>query len=488
VDHLVSAIENLCEHLAQLTGLLAHIRKSANISDMQAGRDGTAAHKDERQGFAATSIDEAVSDWLASRARLSRDPKAERQNSAWIRQFTSAVGVTAVEQITTKHIERYLAGLSEMGRASSTVNNHLSTIRQFCRWARRFELLQTDPARDVMRASGIDRGEGNATFSPEQAAAVVLAARRDEQSPKPKRKVLRSRVYTFAWCSGLRRKELGVLRWRDILGLGTPDVHMLLTRPGTKNRKGAALPLHPAAAKMLVALREQNDPEDRDLVFGKLPHHRVVAFDILSAGWVKHTKTGADGLIPVDDRGNPYGMHSFRKGFDTALIESGAELPMAMKLMRHSDPRLTAGLYNRARLKPLRNVLSQLPAIAEVTENPQKSLPETDPEGVDKPKKILQDTSMGVRHDTHTTTNRGGPEPIPPDFLPDAQGCERPGPSGSLHMGTGRRPTIAGAGFEPAPGLPGSDTPVLGVFRIEIVVRLPEGVRHDGRSNPHNPT
>lgn len=87
-----------------------------------------------------------------------------------------------------------------------------------------------------------------------------------------------------------------------------------------------------------------------------VPHDRVVKADLTAAGIPHYNEHEA-----------PYGMHSLRKGFCTTLAESGAGEMLGAKLMRHSDPRITAKVYNKARLKPLAEAVAQVPRLTAVT-------------------------------------------------------------------------------------------------------------------------
>jgi hypothetical protein len=54
------------------------------------------------------------------------------------------------------------------------------------------------------------------------------------------------------------------------------------------------------------------------------------------------------------------------------LDKAGATLKEAMALARHSDPRLTAAVYGKARLHDLAGVIDRLPAFAPTDDQPQE--------------------------------------------------------------------------------------------------------------------
>ena len=74
----------------------------------------------------------------------------------------------------------------------------------------------------------------------------------------------------------------------------------------------------------------------------------------LIAAEIPYTVTGPQGTEHRD-------FHSLRNCFISAVVRSGADLKQAMSLARHSDPRLTAGRYARARSEELTAVVNRTP-------------------------------------------------------------------------------------------------------------------------------
>jgi hypothetical protein len=71
--------------------------------------------------------------------------------------------------------------------------------------------------------------------------------------------------------------------------------------------------------------------------------------------------------IPFEDvRGRRIDLHGLRKTYGTMLAAAGVSPRVAMELMRHSDMKLTMGVYTD---------VAQLPMIAETARLPSLSLP-----------------------------------------------------------------------------------------------------------------
>ena len=65
-------------------------------------------------------------------------------------------------------------------------------------------------------------------------------------------------------------------------------------------------------------------------------------------------------LQPFDDQGGTFDFHGLRVSFCTNLERAGVSLSQAQKLMRHSDPRLTASVYLHLELEDARRAVESL--------------------------------------------------------------------------------------------------------------------------------
>jgi hypothetical protein len=102
----------------------------------------------------------------------------------------------------------------------------------------------------------------------------------------------------------------------------------------SKNRKESIHLLRPELVETLTAFRRP-DAKPEDFVFrGLMPRVPTFKGDLASAG------------IPFEDaRGRRIDIHALRKTFGTLLAASGVSPRVAMELMRHSDMKLTMGVY-----------------------------------------------------------------------------------------------------------------------------------------------
>ena len=71
----------------------------------------------------------------------------------------------------------------------------------------------------------------------------------------------------------------------------------------------------------------------------------------------------AAGIPKRDDRGRTVDVHAMRTTFGTLLSKSGVSPRTAQQAMRHSDIKLTMGVYTDPRLLDVRGAVESLPAI-----------------------------------------------------------------------------------------------------------------------------
>ena len=135
--------------------------------------------------------------------------------------------------------------------------------------------------------------------------------------------------------TGLRRKELGALRWDDVV-LSDGGGFVLVRASIAKNARRGRIDLQPDAAAALAFWRSRSAGP---LVFGSggLPSVSVLKKDLDGAG-----------LAFKDDLGRRLDFHSFRATLATMLAEARVPIPLAQQFMRHSDYKLTLQHYTDA--------------------------------------------------------------------------------------------------------------------------------------------
>ncbi|MEX1027552.1 MAG: site-specific integrase [Candidatus Paceibacterota bacterium] len=159
----------------------------------------------------------------------------------------------------------------------------------------------------------------------------------------------RALIYKTAVLTGLRADELRTLSVADLSFGDVPFVR--LQRSNEKNRQGSTLPIRDDLAADLQAWVKDRKPGDR--VF-RVPDGllRIMDRDLATAGI---PKVDADGYVVH--------VHALRHSFGTHLSMAGVAPRVAQATMRHSDIKLTMGVYTDARLLDTAAAVASLPSL-----------------------------------------------------------------------------------------------------------------------------
>jgi len=146
-------------------------------------------------------------------------------------------------------------------------------------------------------------------------------------------------LYEVALSTGLRVSEL-----RSLQGCNLALGGLRLDSKWTKNREAGFQPLPQALWRRLQRLRRK--PQENLLKTGNRWHNaRTLRADMLKAGLKTDTPEGR-----LD-------FHCLRVSFITAVVDSGATVPEAMRLARHSTPVLTLKTYARTQQNRLKDIV-----------------------------------------------------------------------------------------------------------------------------------
>ncbi|MCC6678260.1 MAG: site-specific integrase [Phycisphaerales bacterium] len=163
----------------------------------------------------------------------------------------------------------------------------------------------------------------------------------------------RAICYLLLVYTGLRRAEAGQLKWAH-LHLDGLNAHIELPPTITKSGHAEAVRLVPELA---AALRDhRGNASDRDPVFAAIPSMPDFRDDLADAG-----------IEEVDARGRKVVLHSLRHSLATMLAASGVPMPVAQRIMRHRDIKLTAEVYTDEGLLPLHAAMQALPSLGGAT-------------------------------------------------------------------------------------------------------------------------
>ncbi len=189
----------------------------------------------------------------------------------------------------------------------------------------------------------------------------------------------RALAYAVMALTGLRYGELRSIHVSQV-HLDHEPAFIELRAANEKNRKGARLPLPADLARELAQYIDRRTsrgvghsgasnvlafgPVDADPVLFDLPQAMTKTFnlDLVAAGLA--TVDDKKRISKRDSRGRSLDVHCLRHTFATWLAQSNVPLQTAQRLMRHSDPKLTANVYTHLGLLDMAGAVSALPSLA----------------------------------------------------------------------------------------------------------------------------
>ena len=226
-----------------------------------------------------------------------------------------------VGDITAPDVRRVLAGLRSAGKSAATCNRALSALSVVLEAAVEWGYLEHNPC----RAARLRQREGSKAprvLSAEEARRLLEHA---DQAWRP--------FFATALRTGLRRSELGRLRWRDVdLEAG------LVTVRGTKSGHDRIVPL---PLELVAELRPLASEADH-VVFQGRPRRRGSApadptvDEVVSPDKALARALKAAGIL------RHLSMHDLRHTFATLYLRAGGDLRTLQALLGHSTIAVTA--------------------------------------------------------------------------------------------------------------------------------------------------
>jgi len=284
---------------------------------------------------APPAIEPFIAGWVNDKKR--RGHRDVRRAEAMLRAVVKACGWGTLADATPASLTAELARRHGEGDKSRTLNKVQSTVSSFIGWCCRTypDVVPFNWAKSIARAEEDDATEGRRFLTPDELQALLGWA--------SGLGLERAAFYATLAGTGMRLGEAASLRRSQVVLDGVPRIE--LTR-ATKSRKARVIPL-PADLVAVLRPRCAGDPHAR--VFSERPTLRTLAADCERAG-----------IDPTD-----VGFHSFRKSYASGLALKGVPLSVAQKVLGHSDPKLTAGIYQKFQHAQLAEALG-------VMETPQK--------------------------------------------------------------------------------------------------------------------
>jgi integrase len=170
-------------------------------------------------------------------------------------------------------------------------------------------------------------------------------------------------LYRFAAESGLRRNELRTL---TVGAFDFAEHTVTVKAEHTKNHKDAVLPLKASTAAEL-----------KQFFAGKLPNANAFGGTCLiltrNTSAMIQEDLKAAGIAYKDEAGRFADFHSLRHSTGTLLAAAGVHPKTAQTIMRHSDIRLTMGIYTHTLTGQESQAVESLPDLSQPSRQAQQA-------------------------------------------------------------------------------------------------------------------
>jgi len=303
------------------------------------------------------------------------------ESRSQLQKMMAATRWRRIGDISTSSILEFLGQLRRDGLSAQTYNHYLKAAKQFTRWLVRDRRTPVDPLVHLSRLNvRTDRRHDRRALSEDEFTRLVEAARRGkriEGISGPDRAML----YVLAAWTGFRKGELASLTLRS-LNLDDDPPTATVSACYSKHRREDTQVLHPELVRQLrqwLATKTYLRP-DQPLfpISGRVPGgterktFKMIERDLMAARdkWLENAKTPkehaerlkSDFLCYCNHDGLFADFHSMRHLFITSLERAGVSPKMAQTLARHSDIRLTLGVYTHVELPDCTAAIESLPA------------------------------------------------------------------------------------------------------------------------------
>ena len=265
-----------------------------------------------------------------------------------------------IRDVSASRVQKFLADLRNSGLSIQTSNHYLRAIKQFSRWLVRDRRTNDDPLSHLARLNvKVDRRHDRRALAPDEFAKLIESAMSGPPVvciPGPDRAMM----YVLSAWTGYRKKEIGSLTKRSLRLDDDPPTATVAAAYSKRKRQDTQV-LHPEVVNRLRAwLETKTDLGPDDLLFpvsGKVPGgterrtSKMMKLDLERVG------------LPYQDEDGLFAdFHSNRHTFITSLERAGVRPRTAQSLARHSDIRLTMGVYTHIGLLDQVTAIESLPA------------------------------------------------------------------------------------------------------------------------------
>jgi site-specific recombinase XerD len=302
-----------------------------------------------------------------------------------------------IGDITANGTMEFLGNLRREGLSAQTYNHYQRAAKQFTRWLVRDRRSPHDPLLHLSRLNvQTDRRHDRRALSDEEFIRLIEAVRTSQKKIEGISGLDRAMMYILASWTGFRKGEIGSLTLRSFNLDATPPTAIVAACYSKRRREDTQI-LHPELVGLFKEwLAGKKRLKADSILFpisGRVPGcverktSKMIERDLMAARdrWLDEEKNEkkraermqSDFLCYCNHDGLFADFHSMRHLFITSLERAGIRPKMAQVLARHSDIRLTMGIYTHVELHDRTMAIGSLPGPpmgkSEMDERPEDS-------------------------------------------------------------------------------------------------------------------
>ena len=282
-----------------------------------------------------TAVSSTVVSWSLDQFSASLVSVSDATNTVYSRDLRAFVawveelGIADPARVNRRTIRRYMAVLDQGGYAKRTIARKASAIRRYFDWARKNQLVETDPTVGLSAPKG--RARLPRILPDSEVAALLDAPVAKVAGDDPARTARDLAILELLYGSGIRVSELCGLT------LGQLELAQQRMRVWGKGQKERICPISEPGISALKTwlecrgvLADTSSPEGHlvghgpdDPVFINLRGKRITPRDVRRV---------------IDRRAmSPTHPHALRHTYATHLLDGGADLRAVQELLGHAD-------------------------------------------------------------------------------------------------------------------------------------------------------
>ncbi len=289
-----------------------------------------------------------------------------QRNRECLNRIIGKLGATTVRELDPASVMDYLRRRVSAGVSNRTANLEMGALKAMLNWGLSAGLVGQNPiscVRPLPTGKAHQKRHKRALTSDEVSRLLRAARDSDEKLAADSNYVPQLPLWMGLLETGGRWGEFTQTTWGD---LNEQRQTITFRAETTKARRERVIPIRPV---LLDELRKLRTLHAR--VYGRIPHTSDPIFlTPKGANWEGNRPNAYRSLLRLlraaeipreDEQERRINIHALRHTNGTLLALAGVGLIQTQKLLGHSDPKLTAGIYTHLSAEDLRSSINLLP-------------------------------------------------------------------------------------------------------------------------------